>query len=98
MSQSLALRYKEICDQITQLEAEKEIIRVQLFEYMQNSKIDQIKTEFGTFSKGQRFVWHYTDDFKDWVKERKEEIKLQEKEEQKTMTPLVEEFLTIRLK
>lgn len=68
--------YKNICQQIKELEEKKKILGKQILEDMIKRHEKREYTEYGTFTVGIRKKYHYSDE----VKNMAEEIKVMEQE------------------
>ncbi len=93
---SLLARYAELTAQEKLIEEEKKELNEKILEQMKEQQLGSINAEFGTFSKAQKLVYEYPEEFKQEQDQVKAHLKANEEEIKKTLTPNVKEYLTFR--
>lgn len=95
---SILARYAELTAQEKLIKEEKDQLTEQIIEQMKEQQLGSIKAEFGTFTKAQKLVYEYPDDFKEEEAQVKAHLKASKEEVEKTLTPQIKEYLTYRAK
>lgn len=93
---TLAEQYAELTRQEKEIKSQKEEIGEKLLAHMKENQLGTIKAEYGTFSKAQKLVYDYSDDFKEKEAELKGQIKTLKEEDESKLTPTVQEYLIFR--
>ena len=90
--------YAELTRQEKEIKKQKEEIAEQILEHMEENHLGSIKADYGTFSKAQKFVYEYSEQYKIVEAEHKAQLKELKKEEEAKLEPQIKTYLTFRLK
>uniref|UniRef100_A0A6H1ZKC6 Uncharacterized protein n=1 Tax=viral metagenome TaxID=1070528 RepID=A0A6H1ZKC6_9ZZZZ len=90
--------YAELTRQEKAIKEQKEQIAEQILEHMKENQLGSIKADYGTFTKAQKLVYEYSEDFKLVEAEHKAQLKILKEEEESKLEPTTKEYLTFRLK
>lgn len=93
---TLAEQYAELTAQEKQIKEQKEKIAEQLLAHMKENQLGTIKADYGTFTKAQKLVYEYPEEFKAKEAELKAEIKTLKEAEEANLTPTISEYLIFR--
>jgi len=90
--------YAELTRQEKQIKEQKDQIAEQILLHMQENQIGSIKADYGTFTKAQKLVYEYTEEFKLVKEEHKAQLKKLEEKEESKLEPKIKEYLIFKLK
>lgn len=88
--------YAELASRIEELKAKKEALGEKILENMKESDLANIKASFGTFSKVQKLVYEYPEEYKEQERTIKDMLSQSKKAVESTLEPVVKEHLTFR--
>lgn len=91
-------QYAMLCAKEKEIKAQKDLLSVELLTYMQEHEIGAVKTDYGTLSKAQKFVYTYSDEYTTKEKEIKQSLKEMKEKEEAKLEPEIKEYITFRLK
>lgn len=95
---TLIERYAELTALEKSIEVEKKEISEKLLAEMKEQQIGSLSTDFGTFSKAQKLVYEYSEEFKEEEAKVKQSLKESRELEESKLTPTVKEYLIFRSK
>lgn len=84
--------YHALTQQIAELEAKKEALKLQIMDEMRNEGLEAVQTDFGRFTLYNVVKYTFSDD----VKKAEEKVKRMKEKEKDEGTALIEETPTLR--
>lgn len=91
-------RYAELTALEKSIEVEKKEISEKLLEEMRTQQVGSLKSDFGTFTKAQKLVYEYPEEYKAEEASVKASLKESKEAVEKTLTPTVKDYLIFRAK